>query len=258
MQNEATPNSPIFAGGPPITEGDSYVYSDVIRDDILRMIPADGRVIGSVGCGYAKSEETLVLLGREVHGVDISPRAIEPASTRLTSARVVSPEERIPFEPDSLDGLILADVIEHMPQAWDYLACFARMVKPGGWVVISVPNMRYVSALATFVLGSEWPEDPLGIFDGTHLQVMTHRRLNRWALQAGLELQRWHDKYDHRFVRRNACRLVNRMTFGFLRSFLTYQVQGVFRRTTTSGIVKPSPKYSLGTSGQRQSCANTA
>jgi hypothetical protein len=126
-------------------------------------------------------------------------------------------------------------------------------------VVISVPNMRYVSALATFVLGSEWPEDPLGIFDGTHLQVMTHRRLNRWALQAGLELQRWHDKYDHRFVRRNACRLVNRMTFGFLRSFLTHQVQGVFRRTTTSGIVKPSsPKYLLGTSEQRQSCANTA
>jgi 2-polyprenyl-3-methyl-5-hydroxy-6-metoxy-1,4-benzoquinol methylase len=134
MQNEATPNSPIFAGGPPITEGDSYVYDDVIRDDILTMIPADGRVIGSVGCGYAKSEAMLVLQGREVHGVDISPRAIELASTRLTSARVVSPEERMPFEPDSLDGLILADVIEHMPQAWDYLACFARMVKPGaGW-----------------------------------------------------------------------------------------------------------------------------
>ena len=230
MQNAATPNSPILAGRPPTTEGDSYVYDDVIRDDILSMIPADGRVIGSVGCGYAKSEAMLVLQGREVHGVDISPHAIELASTRLTSARVVSPEERMPFELDSLDGLILADVIEHMPQAWDYLACFARMVKPGGWVVISVPNMRYVSALATFVLGSEWPEDALGIFDGTHLQVMTHRRLTRWARQAGLDLERWHDKYDYRFGKRNVCRLVNRVTFGSLRSFLTYQVQGVFRR----------------------------
>ena len=150
----------------------------------------------------------------------------------MTSARVVSPEERMPFEKDSLDGLILADVIEHMPQAWDCLACFARMVKPGGWVVISVPNMRYVGALATFVLGGEWPEDPVGIFDRTHLQVMTHRRLTRWASQAGLERQRWYDKYDYRFVRRNVCRLVNCVTLGSLRSFLTYQVQGVFRRTT--------------------------
>lgn len=232
MPEAASPESSISEDRPPTREGDSYVYSDLIRDDILRMIPSDGHVIGSVGCGYAKSEGVLVSQGREVNGVDISARAIELASTRLTSARVVSPDERMPFEPDSLDGLILADVIEHMPQAWDYLASFARMVKPGGWVVISVPNMRYQSALATFVLGGEWPEDPQGIFDGTHVQVMTHRRLARWARHAGLELERWYDKYDYRFVRRNVCRLVNRMTLGSFRSFLTYQVQGVFRRTT--------------------------
>jgi 2-polyprenyl-3-methyl-5-hydroxy-6-metoxy-1,4-benzoquinol methylase len=232
MLSAATPQSSISAARPPTTEDDSYVYSDLMRDDILRIIPSDGHVIGSVGCGYAKAEGILVSQGREVHGVDISSQAIELASTRLTTARVVSPDERMPFEPDSLDGLILADVIEHMPQAWEYLVCFARMVKPGGWVVISVPNMRYVSALATLVLGGEWPEAPQGIFDGTHVQVMTHRRLTRWARQADLELQRWYDKYDYRFVMRNVCRLVNRMTLGSFRSFLTYQVQGVFRRTT--------------------------
>jgi 2-polyprenyl-3-methyl-5-hydroxy-6-metoxy-1,4-benzoquinol methylase len=244
MLDAATPESSISPALPRTTEGESYVYSDVIRDDILSMIPSDGRVIGSVGCGYAKTEGILVSLGREVHGVDISPRAIEVARARLTSARVVSPDERVPFKPDSLDGLILADVIEHMPQAWDYLAYFARTVKPGGWVVISVPNMRYVSALATLVLGGEWPEDPIGIFDGTHLQVMTHRRLTRWARQAGLELQQWYDKYDYRFVRRNVCRLVNRMTFGSFRSFLTYQIQGVFRVTTPR---EPSPPPSSST-----------
>jgi hypothetical protein len=77
MQNAATPNSPILAGRPPTTEGDSYVYDDVIRDDILSMILSDGRAIGSVGCGYAKSEAMLVLQGRKVHGVDISPHAID-------------------------------------------------------------------------------------------------------------------------------------------------------------------------------------
>ena len=62
---------------------------------------------------------------------------------------------------------------------------------------------------------------------------MTDRRLARWARQAGLERQRWYDKYDYRFVRRNVCRLVNCITLGSFRSFLTYQVQGVFRRTTS-------------------------
>ena len=73
MLDTATPQSSISAGRSPTTEGDSYVYRDVIRDDILRMIPSDGLVIGSVGCGYAMSEGILNLQGREVHGVDISP-----------------------------------------------------------------------------------------------------------------------------------------------------------------------------------------
>ena len=216
--------SPRGAGTP------EYPYLDLPREDILRMIAPDGRVIGSIGCGTGATESRLVRQGREVHGVDVAPAAITVARDRLTSARLVAPDDELPFEPDSLDGLILADVIEHMPRAWDRLAEFTRMVKPGGWVVISVPNMRYVEPLATFVIGGDWPEHPLGIFDQTHLQVMTHRRLLRWCARAGLRLDRWYDHYDYRFVRRNLYRLANILTFKLFRSFLTFEVQGRFRR----------------------------
>ena len=73
MLDAATRQFSISPAPSPTTEGESYVYSDVIRDDILSMIPSDGRVIGSIGCGYAKTEGILVSQGREVHGVDISP-----------------------------------------------------------------------------------------------------------------------------------------------------------------------------------------
>lgn len=206
-----------------------YVYLDLVNDSILRMIPADGKVIGSVGCGYATTEAVLVAQGREVHGVDISPDAIEVAKTRLTSARVVSPDETMPFERGSLDGLILADVIEHLPMAWSRLKILVEMVRPGGWVVISVPNMRYYEALGTLIAG-EWPEHPMGIFDKTHLQVMTHRRLLRWCKDAGLRLDQWYDAYHFMFVKRNICRVLNLASFKLLRGFMNYQVQGRFRR----------------------------
>ncbi len=61
-----------------------YPYLDIERGDILKMIPPDGRVIGSIGCGYAGTEAKLVAGGREVHGVDISPGAIEVARGRIT------------------------------------------------------------------------------------------------------------------------------------------------------------------------------
>jgi 2-polyprenyl-3-methyl-5-hydroxy-6-metoxy-1,4-benzoquinol methylase len=214
---------------PPVASEKPYVYMDLVHERVLNMVPPDGKVIGSIGCGYATTESELVKRGREVHGVDVSPEAIEVAKTRLTSARLISPDETMPFERGSLDGLILADVIEHMPMAWVRLKDFAEMVKPGGWVVISVPNMRYFEALGTLIAG-EWPEHPLGIFDKTHVQVMTHRRLRRWCEDAGLRLEQWFDAYHYKFVRRNICRVANLASFRLLRGFTNFQIQGRFRR----------------------------
>ena len=215
-----------------MSEINSYGYLDMVRSDILRMIPADGSVIGTVGCGRAATEAVLVDQGRSVHGVDVSHEAIETASKRLTTARVVRPDDELPFEPLSLDGLILADVIEHLPMAWERLQQLTRAVRPGGWVVISVPNMRSIDVLFQLVVRGDWPEHPLGIFDSTHLQVMTHKRVLRWASAAGLTLDEWFDSYDYRFVRRNVHRALNPATGRLLRGFLNFEVQGRFRRST--------------------------
>jgi predicted SAM-dependent methyltransferase len=126
--------------------------------------------------------------------------------------------------------LILADVIEHLPLAWQRLQVFSTLVKPGGWVVISVPNMRYLGVLYKLVVRGEWEEAPMGIFDRTHVQVMTHRRLQRWCTAAGLDRERWSECYDHRFFQRNVCRALNLVTLRLFRSFLNTGVQGVFRR----------------------------
>jgi len=213
-------------------EDSAYVYSDDIKYELLKIIPKDGTTIGSIGCGYATTEATLVASGRQVHGVDISIDAIEVASQRLTSARVITPDNRMPFDENSLDGLILPDVLEHIPLAWEYLNEYTKMVKPGGWVVISVPNMRYLPVLATLCVKGEWYEVPQGIFDKTHVQVMTHKRLMRWCHGANLSLERWHDFYDYRFVWRNIYRVLNILTFRQLRSFTNIEILGVFRKNT--------------------------
>jgi len=207
-----------------------YVYLDDPRPDIRRMIPADGTVIGTIGCGRAATEAQLVREGRQVHGVDVSPEAIETALTRLTSARVIQPDEEHPFDDNSLDGLILADVLEHLPMAWLKLKSFTRAVRPGGWVVISVPNNRYIESLVPLLMKGDWPEYPMGIFDETHLQVMTHKRLDRWCRDAGLRKEAEFDLYDFSFFKRNLYRAINLATFRVFRSFLTFEVQARYRR----------------------------
>jgi len=159
------------------------------------MIPEDGRVIGSIGCSWGATEAILVNQGRQVHGVDTSAEAIDVARNRLTSARVIGPDDPEPFEPDSLDGLILGDVLEHIPRAWERLRTYTKSVRPGGWVIISVPNMHYATALYHFLVRRDWPEHTGGIFDQTHVQVMTRRRLARWCQMSGLRIERWFDMY---------------------------------------------------------------
>jgi SAM-dependent methyltransferase len=219
------PPNPANSAPPP-----GYLYGDIPRHDLLRLIPKDGTIVGSVGCGTGMTEYELVKQGRLVHGVDVDPAAVEVAKSRLTSARVVPPSERAPFERESLDGLILADVIEHIPLAWEALSEFVKMVKPGGWVVISVPNMRYVEAVVRFVVLGDWPERPVGIFDQTHVQVMTHRRLKRWIKAAGLRPERWFTRYFPQGVRRVLGVAGNWVTLGVFRHWFMFQIQVVCRR----------------------------
>jgi 2-polyprenyl-3-methyl-5-hydroxy-6-metoxy-1,4-benzoquinol methylase len=214
----------------------AYVYTDIMRKDVLRMIPSDGRVIGSIGCGTAFTEAVLIAQGREVHGVDIAPEAIKLASTRITTARLVAPDNWEAFEKESLDGLILADVIEHIPFAWDALKTFATAVKPGGWVVISVPNMRNIDVLRTFFFGGDWPEPPGGIFDRTHVHMMSHKRLQRWCGNANLEIEQWFDQYDPYGPRRLAFfRGLDHLTFRVFHTWFMYQLQVRCRRPKDAG-----------------------
>jgi 2-polyprenyl-3-methyl-5-hydroxy-6-metoxy-1,4-benzoquinol methylase len=204
-----------------------HAYPDIVRHDVLRLIPLDGISIGSVGCSCGGTEAELVKAGRQVHGVDISQPAIDIARTRLTTARCVRPDDDHPFEDESLDGLILADVIEHIPAAWKYLKSCVRAVKPGGWVVISVPNMRNIDTIRQFWFKGDWPEHQFGLFDATHVQVMSKKRLERWCLDAGLTVEFWQKSHNPRRPMRS---ILNALTLGMAWPWFMYQLQGRFRK----------------------------
>lgn len=208
----------------------SYQYHDTPRQDVLRMVPADGRVIGAVGCGWAATERVLADQGRTVHGVDISEEAIAIARTRLASARTIRPGDRGLFEAASLDGLILSDVLEHMPQAWLALSDLAQSVKTGGWVVISVPNMQSLNVLVQLMVLGDWPEKSMGIFDSTHIQMMTRKRLLRWCAMAKLTPVQWFDRYEDG-PRGKLIRWADKLTLGVFHDWATHEWQCVFRKT---------------------------
>lgn len=76
----------------------------------------------------------------------------------------------MPFSNDSFDSVCLLDVLEHLPEPENSLNEIARILRPGGFLYISVPFM--------------YP-----IHDAPHdYQRMTVHGLRRWLDNSGLEL----------------------------------------------------------------------
>jgi 2-polyprenyl-3-methyl-5-hydroxy-6-metoxy-1,4-benzoquinol methylase len=85
------------------------------------------------------------------------------------------------------DVVILADVIEHLPRPFDVLRQVHAMLRPGGELLLSVPNVGHWYPRARMSLGL-FGYDRRGILDDTHLRFFTRRSLRRVVRSAGFDI----------------------------------------------------------------------
>ncbi len=81
------------------------------------------------------------------------------------------------------DAVVCADVLEHLPRPEDLLARIRSWLRPGGTLLVSVPNVANVTVRAALLLG-RFPYADRGILDRTHLRFYT-RRSARGLVEAG-------------------------------------------------------------------------
>jgi len=119
---------------------------------LTRTLPARGSLparVLEVGAGRATASR---LLGREVAGIfyalDIEPDAVAVARRATSNGRqppvhlVVADVHHAPFPADSFDLVFSQGLIEHFEEPSAIVAAHLALVKPGGWLTLSVPQ-RY-------------------------------------------------------------------------------------------------------------------
>jgi len=74
-------------------------------------------------------------------GVDINPLLVEFCRSQELEVDEFNGSD-IPFEESSFDSLILDNVLEHILQPSALLIDFARVLKPGGKLLIGVPGRK--------------------------------------------------------------------------------------------------------------------
>jgi ubiquinone/menaquinone biosynthesis C-methylase UbiE len=113
-----------------------------------------GRLL-EVGCGPGVMLPELLAMGFEVHGIDVSAEMIRSAEQRIASHALASrcrlrigDVERLRYSGASFDAVLSMGVLEYLPNYATALREIARVLKPGGHVVLTVPNQASAYHLA--------------------------------------------------------------------------------------------------------------
>jgi len=103
-----------------------------------------GRVL-DVGCAYGymlqRFPDTF-----EKFGLDVSEHAIDVAKKSLPTATfaVGNAEDKLPFDEDFFDIILLNDVLEHLEYPKLALENIQRVLKKGGILYINTPNLNII------------------------------------------------------------------------------------------------------------------
>jgi 2-polyprenyl-3-methyl-5-hydroxy-6-metoxy-1,4-benzoquinol methylase len=174
----------------------SYPYMEEVNEGILRefqrLAPATGRVL-DVGCGRAALGGAIRGLGWEVWGVEQSGEACATAEKRLH--RLVQSDlhdlatVRAALGETPFDALVFSDVLEHVYDPRTVLENYLEFVKPGGRVLISVPNMVVWTNRLRLLLGRVEYDDT-GVMDRTHIRFFTFKTARRLVEATGCAVER--------------------------------------------------------------------
>ena len=162
------------------------------RPEMLAFVPKDARLILDVGCGSGTFGAALrrELPGAEVWGVEPDPVAQQEASKQLDRSFAGSFDERLGLQEAHFDAVVFNDSLEHFPDHVPPLKLAHQLLKPGGSLVASIPNVRYWPHLRRYVFGGDWRYEDSGILDRTHLRFFTLRSIERTLKEAAFEASR--------------------------------------------------------------------
>jgi len=170
-------------------------YYRNLRPEMLDIIPGEVSVLLEVGCGEGVFAANLKAVHAEagnlveVWGVEMDEVAAGKAAAVLDRVLQGDVAVVLPDLPSGhFDCIVLNDVIEHIPNPGELLRSLRPLLKPGGRLVASIPNVRYFFNVVDLAVHGRWDYTDEGILDRTHLRFFTRSSMIRLLQDCGFEV----------------------------------------------------------------------
>lgn len=196
-------------------------YFDRARREIEPLLPPHAAQVLEVGCGSGATLQWLKHSGRchSTTGIEMQPQAAELARGRVDHLHVGDAEQlvRLGFSDASFDLVLCLDVLEHLVDPWSLVVQVQRLLKPGGLLVASIPNVRHARVVLPLLLQGRWQYEDAGQLDRTHLRFFTRESALQLLQVPGLQLQEWQRRMPPAASRSG---VLNTLSLGLFKDFL--------------------------------------
>lgn len=162
-----------------------YLYELSDRHDVAAFVPQQYRTVLEVGCGRGGFKENL---RKDVEIWGIEPNALAAAEAAERGYKMLIglyDDVADQLKDGYFDLIICNDVIEHMVDHDAFLKKVSKKLMDEGFIIGSIPNVRYFQNLYRLVLFKEWQYADTGILDRTHLRFFTEKSLSRSFQESG-------------------------------------------------------------------------
>lgn len=149
---------------------------------------ADGSDVLDIGCSSGYLAAQLEQHGCSVVGIELDP--VDAAAARAHCNLVIEGDVEhldlsMHMQGRTFDAIILGDVLEHLRAPERVLQRVQSVLRRGGRIVVSIPNVAHLSIRLQLLLGGFW-YSRVGLLDETHIRFFTFESFSALARESGL------------------------------------------------------------------------
>ena len=160
----------------------------------------NGNMVLDIGCGNGHLLYQLKTRFEKLVGLEFSPLRLKQAEVNLVDLPftpvIGSAEDMNSIRSNSIDCIVSADTIEHIPDVYKATEEMLRVLQPGGSLIINTPNIAFIKKRLLLLFGrfpsTSQSNEGLGndiLFDGGHLHYFSFRSLSLLLRRAGFQVK---------------------------------------------------------------------
>lgn len=166
-----------------------YLYKIFRELNRIFAVRQSKRVL-EIGCADGSFSVYLHNRGYDIEAIDIADDAVGRAVSLGINAKVCDIEQGLNFQDENFDAVVACEVIEHLYDTDYFIKEIRRVVKSGGYVFLSTPNLASLKNRLRLLFGKypQYSEYNLGANSAGHIRNYTVETLVSQLRSAGFDV----------------------------------------------------------------------